>query len=152
MTRHLDDKPAWTRPLLVILSLVILATIIAVAAWPMYRAYNRRVFRTELEDIKGVVRKWRIPPADADPVQWEALWATDYNAIGNAFFTQSSVTQRELRQLREDVEQRDKSPLSIDTLHWLWNRLAQTNPHAREYIAHMQPMWDEALEARSNVP
>jgi hypothetical protein len=134
-------------PLIAVIAALALIALLAGGGWQAYRYSQWRSFQTEKERIETIVESWQAPPADADPVQWGAAWETAYNAVGNVCFTPEQVNPEEMVRLREDVERRNQKPVNLETLAWLWSRLAQTGPHGNDYITRMQPLWDEAVAA-----
>jgi hypothetical protein len=110
-----------------------------------YEVVRWQRFRAERDAIGDLVETWRTrPPSGLDPHVWEEAWIVAYNGFGNVCFSPDHVSQAEMQRLQHDLEARRSGPVTPETLDWFWHRLAETGPQGAEYIARMQPLWEEA--------
>jgi hypothetical protein len=88
-----------------------------------------------------------MPPPGIDPHVWNEAVTVAYNAHGNVCYSPDAVPLEEMRRLREDMETKSQGPINLDTLDWLWTRLAYTGPHGLKYSTQMRPLGDEMRDA-----
>jgi hypothetical protein len=105
-----------------------------------------REFYAEVDQVKAIVEnmRWECPP-NVDQMRWEAACDITCSAVGNVCYTPEHVSMSEMRRLREDIERKAAEPASLDTLRWIWHRLAQTGPHGKECAERMIVLFDETV-------
>lgn len=84
-------------------------------------------------------------PSDVPPKAWEH--ATDWtkNAFDNIFFSPSDTSFSELEKFRADLEVKLKEKANLETVDWIWKRLAETGPHGKRYVEQYQSRYREVL-------
>lgn len=98
----------------------------------------RHLFREERRQIDKLLCEIKEPaPAGIDPRRWKAAWQESYSAFVNVCNSHEEVSVTEMRQLHKDIQQKLAEPASVEWLYWLWERLAETGPHGREYTGQM---------------
>jgi len=106
------------------------------------------LFSEERRAIERLLHRWweNRPPPGINAHCWEQAWILAYNGFGNVCFSPSHVSLREMRRLKADLEAKMHQPATLASLRWLWDRLAETGPHGKEYITRMTPLLDDVLE------
>jgi hypothetical protein len=116
---------------------------------PLYNSRSREVGRLLLSLHSRCPRG--IPPQNwEEAVNWTAT------AQCNTFFSPSHASKADLDQFGRDVEDRLRGPVGVDTIEWIWDRLAETGPTGREYVERFRPEMREWLyltpPKKSNPP
>ena len=71
------------------------------------------------------------------------LWAGI--AYANVCFSEGHVTLDALKSFVKDVEAKFKGPVDLSTVDWLWERLAATGPHGKQYRERFEPAYLEEV-------
>lgn len=113
-----------------------------------YDVWQCHIFAGHSNAMEQIVWAWKdhLPPG-VEPATWREVVVVSYNALGNVCFSPKHVSIAEMRRLRAEVEGKNREPITVETLDWLWWRLGKTGPRGAKYIRQMQPLWDEAREA-----
>lgn len=109
-----------------------------IRSWGQYRAKNSEIAR-RLFELKDQV------PAGIDPQSWENLTTLTDIGFGNVFFSPQHASYTEMLRFQADLEERlrrDK-PIRVETLRWIWKRLAETGPHGKDYSERMVLLFEE---------
>jgi hypothetical protein len=73
---------------------------------------------------------------------WRIACETLRIALVNTFMP----FQVSLEDVRAEVEQHHQEPPTVETLEWFLLRLAETGPHAGEYISRLESWWQDELD------
>jgi hypothetical protein len=133
----------WIGLTILLLALVCGAVLVVKVGLSVWRF---KTYQSELSQLRQTLEPWRqnTPPAVNAHAWGEAAGFVTQTAVGNICFTPDYVSHDEVRRLRQDVEAKmAEGPASVETLDWLWRRLAQTGPSGVKYTTQFQPMWDE---------
>ena len=147
MQRQYRDLPVVQSLRLVILAAIAIAVVylLPTTIWPHH------VFFREKEQILAILEGMEeTPPAGTDADRWRRVWGIVYNGFGNVCFTREHVSIDEMRRLHAEVQRKSTETPSLDWPHWLWERLARTGPHGKEYIEQMTPLFEEAANGGGN--
>jgi hypothetical protein len=120
-------------------SVALLAVLFAICLVPA-RRFSQLVeyarVRREMNDaITGP--QYRVPNG-ISPDVWECAWGWTLTAYGNVCFSEEHVRIEEMHRLREEVLPKLCGPVGPQTLVWIWERLAQTGPHGKRYVARFR--------------
>lgn len=141
MSRRIHGVVVVLAALSILLALVAGGTL--VNQWLRWRSYT-----AQREEMYRIIAAWeRRPPPGVDGHVWQEACKLTGIAVGNVCFSPSHVSLEELADLRAELAAKEAGRVDIDTLQWVWDRLATTGPHGRRYIQQMRPLWDEARDA-----
>ncbi len=89
-------------------------------------------------------------PNTASPAEWEAATTWTGIAVANVCYSPEHVPLEELRQFRNELESKLDGDVDLDSLGWIWDRLATTGPHGARYAAKFEVIYraDIARAAR----
>jgi hypothetical protein len=125
------------------LAVAILAVLLAYFLVPLGRL---TVYHRVQREMDAAIRalEYRVPPG-VSPAVWECAWGWTSTAYGNVCFSEEHVSTEELYRLRKDLMPKLQGPVDLQTLVWVWDRLAQTGPHGRRYVGQHKPSFLECL-------
>jgi hypothetical protein len=107
-----------------------------VSSWREKLAFGRHHYQL-FDTIAGLHGR---QPLEVDKNTWEEAVYLTTTAYGNVCYSPEHVSNAEMVRLRNDLDEKLKSKVGINTLLWIWDRLAQTGPHGRQYITRFKPM------------
>lgn len=70
-------------------------------------------------------------PTEVAPVLWECVWVWTRTFHGNISFSPEHVSLDEMCRLRDDLNEKLKGRIDLNTLAWIGDRLGKTGPHGR---------------------
>lgn len=114
-----------------LLAVALLAPPLAYFAAPLARIieWGRLERRTD-----AAIRALRpSPDRGVNPAIWDCAHGITATAFANVCFSPSHVSTAEMERFRGDLDARLRGPIDLDTLVWIWERLAETGPHGRGY-------------------
>ena len=112
-------------------------TWVAVRTWQLERYYHEQSSGHEL--LVQLKRDRR--PENLDSKVWEEAVGWAITAHANVCFSESHVPIDELRRFRADLEKRLDGEVDLATVDWIWQRLAETGPHGRQYREKFEPQY-----------
>lgn len=119
------------------LAVACLAPILAYVAAPVYRLSRYARVQRQMYDMISALQ---LPvPQGTNPSHWECASSWTVTAYANVCFSEEHVTVEEMHRLRDDLQAKLQEVPSKDMLVWIWDRLARTGPHGREYVARFKP-------------
>jgi hypothetical protein len=120
-----------------LLAIAFLADLLSFCIVPLARLSEYGRVRGEMQDsIYGL--QYRVPQG-VNPATWECAWGWTLNAYGNICFSEEHVHIDEMYRLRAELLPKLRGPGGLQTLAWVWDRLAQTGPHGRRYVELHRP-------------
>lgn len=99
-----------------------------------YRSIHRGMYRS--------LDRWvaATPPGVAPPA-WEGARIWTQTAYANICFSEQHVAMAELARLRDDLALEFARPATPAALVRVWDRMARTGPHGRQYVARFGPIF-----------
>jgi hypothetical protein len=110
-----------------------LAAFLAFIATPVYQEMRYWNIRQELNDRISSLKP-AVPPG-TNPTVWDCASSWTITAYGNVCFSEEHVSLEEMYCFRDDLDSKLKGPVNSALLVWIWDRLAQTGPHGKRYVA-----------------
>ncbi len=88
-------------------------------------------------------------PSGTSSTEWDVASEWAVTAYHNVCFSADHVRLDELRRFRVDVEAKcsPQAEIRITTIDWIWQRLAETGPHGKQYVGRFRPQYLEHLAA-----
>lgn len=109
--------------------------------WHRHSRYNG-----ERERIRQLVVSLRDRrPEVVSSEAWEAGIGWTMTAHLNVCFSPRLVSREALFQLGRQLDERLASGIDAGTIEWVWDRLAETGPHGKQYIDRFRPVMQEAM-------
>jgi len=90
--------------------------------------------------------------ASVSPAVWECASDWTITAYGNICFSPEHVETAEMYRLRDELNGKLGGFIDLDTLIWIWDRLAKTGPHGKQYIERYRPQFLECFPITANGP
>ena len=69
-------------------------------------------------------------------------------AYHNVCFSPEHVTLAELKRFTADTQPKVAAKVDIQTLDWIWERLAETGPAGDKYVQKFGPVYREQVAAQ----
>ena len=134
------------RLLLWVLPIILTTGFLVVIVPPVVEhVVNWRAVMAEHSAIQRMVTGWRDrPPRGVAEDDWERACETLLIAIKNVFLP-NLVSLEEARAFRAEVEQRDKRPVTPETLDWFLLRLGETGPRPADYLSRNETWWEPTV-------
>lgn len=112
------------------------------------------LFFEEKRTMDRLLEQWweGRPPPGVNEHRWKETWGIAYNGFGNVCFSPEHVSLAEMHRLKADLQAKMHQPATLESLRWLWDRLAETGPSGREYITRMKPLLEEAIRWDTVAP
>jgi hypothetical protein len=108
--------------------------------------WRQAEFHRLARQIDEPIRKLRATrPYEVSPSVWECAHNWTITAYCNVCFSPGHVRTEEMYRLREDVRRKLEGEINLDTLEWIWDRLAQTGPHGKRYVERFRPRFQECF-------
>src|SRR4051794_6873902 len=82
-------------------------------------------------------------PTGISPTEWDCALGWTVTAYCNVCFSPGHVGTPEMYRLRDDLARKLDRRIGVDTLAWIWDRLAQTGPHGKQYVERNLPQFEE---------
>jgi hypothetical protein len=116
----------------------LLAPFLAWFAAPLARIIE---FQRVQRRMDAVIRNLRPSPLrNVNPTVWDCAHSITITAYVNICFGPGHVSTAEMYRLRDDLDRKFRDEIDLDTLVWIWERLAETGPHGRDYVARHNPL------------
>lgn len=82
-------------------------------------------------------------PPNVDPELWHECIAWASIAHGNICFSEGLTSYSAMCRFDEQLDEKLKGEVSMDTIHWIGERLAETGPHGERYMMKWRKQWQE---------
>jgi hypothetical protein len=128
--------------LLCVLVLACVALFVVRVAYPLY-AYAQEQ-RAAFDLVRQLAHR---KPPEANAKAWEVATRWASTAVGNVCFSEEHVPIAELRRFRADLAARLEGDVDLSTIDWIWQRLAKTGPHGREYQQKFEAAYRDEVNA-----
>lgn len=140
-----------TRRKLLILASCALIPVVAIVApvgWRVWRllAYARQ--RTIGAELIESLRN-RRPEGVPNPT-WEEATGWAITAYANVCFSEEHVTFDELVRFNHDARMELAGDVNMQTIDWVWARLAKTGPHGQRYVDKFEPEYRSLVYGASS--
>lgn len=88
-----------------------------------------------------------LQPTDPNikPAVWDCARSWTLKAYSNVTNSPDLVSTTEMYRLRDDLGRRLEGDIDLDTLAWLWDRLAETGHFGKEYNDRFRPQFEECF-------
>jgi hypothetical protein len=135
-------------------SLIIIATLSALLAFiikPIISERNRRNYRYKYvamatEILYAIVALEKRVPNGVDPSNWKSAVQETAIAHYNTCWCSHPPTIEELDRLRNDLDARLRRPVDIQTLLWIWDRLARTCVGGKDFTDRYKVRLDDCFQ------
>lgn len=87
-------------------------------------------------------------PNNVSPAKWETATTWTGIAVANVCYSPDHVSFAELGRFKSDLESKLEQDVDLETLDWIWHRLANTGPHGAQYVEKFEGIY-RADTARS---
>ncbi|MEM7479399.1 MAG: hypothetical protein AAF483_30820 [Planctomycetota bacterium] len=78
-------------------------------------------------------------PSNVPAKTWEIATNWALTAYANTCFSGGHVPLSELKAFVSEAEEELSGPVDLDSIDWVWGRLAETSPRSEEYVQRFQP-------------
>lgn len=104
----------------------------------LYRGKNRQI----ADRFRALENQ---PPDGIDSHVWKEMVTITNIGFGNVFFSPTHASYAELLRFETDLDEklRTDKPMTVETLRWVWKRLADTGPHGKQYSERMIELFEE---------
>ena len=91
-------------------------------------------------------------PADVSEKVWEECVAWASIAHCNICFSEGHTTYEAMLRYEEDLDEKLKGQVDLDTLKWIGERLEKTGPQGQQYFVKVKwwEQWESMLHANQN--
>ncbi|QDV23097.1 hypothetical protein [Aureliella helgolandensis] len=96
-------------------------------------AHNKKVGVELIESLRS-----KCPP-DVSAQKWDSAINWTRTAYDNVFFSVDSVATDEVAKFTSEASKKFAKEVGIETLDWVWERLAQTGLRGKNYVARFRP-------------
>jgi hypothetical protein len=90
-------------------------------------------------------------PKGVDAAVWACAHRWTVTAYGNVCSSPEYVPAAEMDRLRDDLDRKLSGNVDVDTLAWIWDRLAQTGPYGSRYVERFRPQFEECFPAKAGT-
>jgi hypothetical protein len=131
----------------------VLALVAAVFTWAASEIIPRSRYGHAAQRInkKICLLRERRPP-DVSEKLWEDCVAWASTAHCNICFSEGHTKYEGMLRYGEDLDEKLKGEVDLDTLKWIGQRLEKTGPHGQQYFAKVKwwEQWQSTLRANAN--
>ena len=85
-------------------------------------------------------------PDGVSEKSWEVAVNWVHTAVNNVCFSATHVPLVEMKRFVNDLESRLSGRVDLDIVNWIWDRLEQTGPHGKQYVANWRQEFLRDLE------
>ena len=85
-------------------------------------------------------------PADVSAKLWDECIAWASIAHGNICFSEEHASYRAMCRFEEQLDEKLKEDVSLSTIAWIGERLAETGPHGQQYMRTWRKQWELTIE------
>lgn len=136
--------PLWQSMVAVAVLAVLLAIIVPVGRVTEYVRLQRQMGTS--------IRCLNPTNPNVNPDDWDCAHFRTWVAYENVCFDPRLVNTVEMYRLRDDLDRKLKGNVDLDTLVWIWNRLAETGPHGKKYVERFRPIFEQCFPPQAAVP
>jgi hypothetical protein len=117
----------------------------------LLRATPHLIFMSQFRKMEHLLDTLpeRRPEAVSDKT-WDAAVRWTGIASANVCFSTSHVPLPEMKRFVKCLEKRMSEPVDLDTIEWIWDRLDETGPHGKRYVANWRPEYRREVEYWQN--
>jgi endo-beta-N-acetylglucosaminidase D len=87
-------------------------------------------------------------PKEVSLARWEDAVRWTNNACSNVCFSPAHIDLPEFQRFCDELNQKVKGKVDLDTLKWIWSRLASTGSHGRNYVARNKGNFDDVMNIK----
>ena len=80
-------------------------------------------------------------PANVSQKTWDDATGWAITAYHNVCFSEGHVPLPELHAFIRDVDAKFDGPVDLNTVDWIWTRLASTGRHGKQYAERFEPQY-----------
>ena len=80
-------------------------------------------------------------PATVSPQLWEECVAWASIAHCNICFSEEHASYQAMCRFEEQLDEKLKGNVDLDTIEWIGDRLAETGPHGQRYMTNWREQW-----------
>jgi hypothetical protein len=84
-------------------------------------------------------------PQNVNAQAWEVATGWAMTAYANVFFEPDLAPLVKLTAFHANIERLGQERISLDTIDWIWQQLAESGPHGRGYQQRWEPRYREEL-------
>ncbi len=125
-----------------LLAIVALIAVVAITApvglrfWQLLSYARERTIGAEL--IESLAQR---RPATVPTQTWEDATGRAITAYHNVCFSEEHVTFDELVRFNHDARNKLAGNVNLQSIDWVWARLAKTGPHGQRYFDKFEPQY-----------
>ena len=86
-------------------------------------------------------------PSTVSPREWEVVHFWIGVAFANVCFSPDHVSLAELKRFNNDLDSKLQGKVDLNTVDWIWERLASTGPQGAGYVERFMPQYRDELES-----
>ena len=122
-----------------------IATPLGLRIWQMISYSRQQRIGAEL---LGSLREQR--PEGVSPTTWDHATGWAITAYHNVCFSEGHVTFDELVRFNHDTKLKLTENVDLQTIDWVWERLAKTGPHGQKYFDKFGPEYRSLVYGTSS--
>ena len=135
-----------TRLTIILIAIVLIAVVVKGVS---YHYDRQEFFRLHQQSYSLIDRLANQPPAEVKSEAWQNLVEITITAFSNVCFSPKHVDNQEMARFYSDLRGKVEQDVNVVTVLWIWERLALTGPHGKQYVERFKPQLNDALEAAS---
>jgi len=122
--------------------LIVLLVIVLIISFPFgVRVWRLYSFAGQREAGIEVIENLRLRcPENVEEVVWDQAISWTRTAYYNVFSSIDNPTSKDLIPFISEVKVRLNEKIDMESIDWIWSRLALTGPYGREYVDRI---WQE---------
>ena len=136
----------------------LLAVLLAFWIVPVARRIERLNRQTEHRQVAGEIRGAILPfesrvPVGVNPSVWACAVRETYTALFNICFAWDPPPSiEELYRLRNDLRAKLRDPVDIQSLEWIWDRVAHMGPAGKHAAKACRPTFEACFPQEDQMP
>lgn len=141
-----------TQGLKSLLVLILVATFvfmcgIGIRVWQLHSFATQREIGAEL--IEGIRAR---RPENVPSSVWDNSVSWTRTAYFNVFSSRDNSTSEDLSAFVMETKDKLASEIDLESIDWIWNRLALTSPYGREYVERMWQDYKSVSDKAAESP
>lgn len=127
--------------------LILLVVGIGMFVWIVSNAVPLMKYSQRSRRINDTIRSLeQRRPANVDAELWQECIAWASTAHGNICFSEGHTSYSSMCRFEEQLDEKLKEEVDIDTIEWIGERLAETGPNGQQYMTKWQKQWQAILD------